>query len=137
MKNLFAYGTLMCDDIMQEVSAHSLAGERALLSGYSRRAVIDHPFPALIESKDEQVWGVLYRQIPEDGWLRLDKFEGVAYARRAVQVQLASGEVVEADVYVVEDAYRDMVSTELWDYEDFLEKGRQQFESNYAGYKAL
>lgn len=59
------------------------------------------------------------------------------YARRAVQVQLASGEMVEADAYVVEGAYRKMVSTELWDYEHFLDKGRQQFESNYAGYKVL
>ncbi len=45
--------------------------------------------------------------------------------------------MVEADAYVVEDAYREMVSSELWDYEDFLDKGRQQFESNYVGYKAL
>lgn len=137
MKNLFAYGTLMCDDIMQEVCTHALAGERALLSGYSRHAVIDQPFPALIESTGEQLWGVLYREVPEDGWLRLDRFEGVNYARRAVRVQLASGDKVEAEVYVVIESYRDQVSSEPWDYEQFLEKGRQQFESGYTGYKAL
>lgn len=128
---------LMCDDIMQEVSTLALAGERALLLGYNRRAVIDHAFPALIESTGEQLWGVLYREVSEDGWLRLDRFEGAMYARRTVQVQLVSGEMLNAVTYVVEDAYREMVSTELWDYEHFLDKGRQQFESNYAGYKVL
>ena len=137
MKNLLAYGTLMCDDIMQEVSTHAFKGERALLTGYSRRAVIDQPYPALIESDGEQLWGVLYREVPTDVWPRLDSFEGPNYARRAVQVKLASGEMLEAEVYVVEEVYRHHVSSELWDYEHFLEKGRQQFESNYAGYKAL
>lgn len=137
MKNLFAYGTLMCDDIMQEVSTCALAGERAMLVGYSRRAVIDQPFPALIESTGEPLWGVLYREVSDDGWTRLDSFEGPNYARRVVQVQLASGEMIEAEVYVVLAGYLDQVSSEPWDYEHFLEQGRQQFESNYAGYKAL
>lgn len=138
MKNLFAYGTLMCDDIMQAVCTHAfVAGERALLLDYSRHAVIDQPFPALIESSGEQLWGVLYRQVPEDGWLRLDQFEGTNYARRAVRVQLASGDKVEAEVYVVIESYLGQVSAEPWDYEQFLEKGRQQFESGYTGYKAL
>ena len=137
MKHLFAYGTLMCPGIMRDVCALSLTGEEARLTGYSRRAIIGHAFPGLIESATECSPGILYRDVPLVAWDRLDRFEGAMYARRAVQVQLRSGDWVEADTYVVEAAYHSMLSAELWDYERFLESGRRQFESNYAGYEAL
>lgn len=136
-QHLFAYGTLMCDDIMLDVCTHSIKGESALLHDFSRRVVTGQPFPALIDSGGDQVQGVLYRNVPEDGWQRLDRFEGVMYARRAVPVLLDSGETVIADAYVIEPEYMGWVEDDLWDYQKFLSKGRKLFEANYAGYDAL
>lgn len=149
--NLFAYGTLMVDEIMAEVCAQSVAGERALLRNFSRRAVHEQPFPALIAAAGEQVWGVLYRDLNDASVARLDRFEGEMYARHPVQVQLAAAPQadtgadadagaaarVDAQVYVVEPAYHQLVSEQAWDYERFLQSGRQRFESGYRGYRAL
>lgn len=135
--HLFAYGTLMCDDIMQDVSTCAIAGERALLQGFSRRVVTGQPFPALIESSVDQVQGILYRDVTDEAWLRLDQFEGSMYARREVAVRLDSGDIVTAEAYVIEPEYMGWVEDDLWDYQKFLSKGRKLFEANYAGYDAL
>ena len=48
MENLFAYGTLMCEDIMREVSGVRLLQVSGKLKGYSRRGVKGEHYPAFI-----------------------------------------------------------------------------------------
>ena len=51
MENLFAYGTLMCEDIMQDVAGCRLSCVPAELRGYSRRRVRGEHYPALVEGR--------------------------------------------------------------------------------------
>ena len=42
MENLFAYGTLMCEDIMQKVSGLELFSVQAILSDFQKYLIKDH-----------------------------------------------------------------------------------------------
>jgi gamma-glutamylcyclotransferase (GGCT)/AIG2-like uncharacterized protein YtfP len=88
MENLFAYGTLMCDDIMIEVSGCRLSHMPGTLRGYSRRSVRGEHYPALVPREEGRVEGVVYRNVPDSAWDRLDRFEGEMYTRQLLQIQL-------------------------------------------------
>ncbi len=122
---------------MLDVSSQALVGEPALLRDYSRRAVTNQPFPALIHASGEEISGVLYRDVSDQAVRRLDRFEGQMYARQPVLVALASGEKVACETYVVEPEYLALVADGPWDFEHFKSEGRALFEANYAGYEAI
>jgi len=57
MTHLFAYGTLMCEDIMQEVSGCLPEHQRAVLKGYVRRRVKGQVYPGLLQREANRVDG--------------------------------------------------------------------------------
>ncbi len=79
--SFFAYGTLMCEDIMKEISACRLSHVPGIVRGYSRRSVRGEYYAGLIPSEDGRVEGVVYRHLPNSTWERLDRFEGNMYQR--------------------------------------------------------
>ena len=88
MKNLFAYGTLMCEDIMGDVSGCRLPSPSpGTLKGYSRWCVKGEPYPALVRDEKKLVEGMVYRNVPDSAWDRLDAFEGEMYERRLVRIE--------------------------------------------------
>jgi gamma-glutamylcyclotransferase (GGCT)/AIG2-like uncharacterized protein YtfP len=76
MTHLFAYGTLMYEDIMQEVSGCLPEHRRGVLKGYVRRRVKGQIYPGLLQSEANRFDGVLYLSVPASAWERLDRFEG-------------------------------------------------------------
>lgn len=132
MTHLFAYGSLMCNDIMQGVCCQTLEHEAALLHDYSRRTVRARPFPALIEARGDQVEGVLYRGVSQEALLRLDRFEGQMYARQLVLVQLSSGDPLACEAFVIEPEYLGLVDDSPWDFEYFQREGRGRFEAYFV-----
>ena len=137
MNNLFAYGTLMCEDIMAEVSGCCLSYVSGTLKGYGRRSVKGEHFPALIPDAAGSVDGIVYRNVPEWAWARLDRFEGEMYARREVRVELRDGSIMPAETYVVHPEYQDQLEASAWDFEVFLSKGKTLFQNGYRGYRKL
>jgi gamma-glutamylcyclotransferase (GGCT)/AIG2-like uncharacterized protein YtfP len=137
MKHLFAYGTLMCEQIMGEVSGCRLSSTPGLLKGYRRLRVKDEPYPAIVPHEDSRVHGTLYRNVPAPAWERLDKFEGGMYARRQVQIVLGDGTSCAADAYVVKPECLDRLEASEWDYAEFLRSGKARFQKNYEGYRSL
>jgi gamma-glutamylcyclotransferase (GGCT)/AIG2-like uncharacterized protein YtfP len=137
MKHLFAYGTLMCDDIMAEVSGAQLSPIPATLRGYRRLRVKGEHYPGLIPDAEGQVEGVVYRSVPQSAWIRLDRFEGEMYSREIVQVALADQTVAEAETYVVRADFMDRLDEAEWDFAVFLRKGKGSFCRSYKGYRAL
>ncbi len=137
MENLFAYGTLMCEDIMEEVSGCRLAPAPAVLPGYSRRCVKGESYPGLLADQDGHVEGVLYRNIPVSAWQRLDRFEGEMYARQVVQVSLRDGEALTASTYVVRPEFSHRLSQSEWNFAEFLRSGKRAFQSQYKGFESL
>ncbi len=137
MENLFAYGTLMCDDIMREVSGWHLSHVPGTLKGYKRRSVKGEAYPALVPDAKGSVEGVVYRNVPESAWDRLDLFEGEMYARQRVQIELKDGGTLSAEAYVVQPAFLDRLDQSDWDFADFLRNGKARFQRHYKGYQSL
>ncbi len=137
MSNLFAYGTLMCNDIIQNVSGCLLGGMPGALRGFDRRSVRGEHYPALVQQGDGRVDGVLYCNLPESAWKRLDRFEGTLYTRQRVEVELADGSSLPATAYVWRPEFLDLVDSSGWDFTNFLRCGKSDFEESYQGYRSL
>lgn len=137
MKNLFAYGTLMCEDIMVEVSGCHLSQVPGTLKGYRRRSVIGEPYPAIVLEKEGRVEGVIYRDVPVAAWERLDLFEGEMYARQVVLVEQDDGSRLFAETYVIKAAFQDRLDQSDWDFDHFVAVGKASFQRQYKGYRLL
>jgi gamma-glutamylcyclotransferase (GGCT)/AIG2-like uncharacterized protein YtfP len=137
MPHLFAYGTLMCEDIMQEVAGCRTAAIRGTLRGYSRRRVRGEDYPGLRPHDAGCVEGEVYCDVPESAWKRLDLFEGTMYARRPVAIELEHGGRLAAEAYVVRDEYADRLEEAEWDFSEFLRRGKARFKAGYEGFESL
>lgn len=134
MRHLFAYGTLMCDEILAEVSGLQRSGIPAELCGYRRRSVVGASYPGIVPYAADRVDGLLYLALPESVWRRLDRFEGEMYVRQGVRVRLADGGAAMAETYVVRPACRRRLASVDWDFTEFLCRGKPQFRREYRGY---
>ena len=135
-KDLFAYGTLMCQDIMLAVTGFPFRGVRGLLRDYHRGTIRGQVYPGIVPRGGEVVEGLVYRDLPEDAWKRLDAFEGEMYYRTAVGIELDDG-TEQAQTYVVRPEFEYRVGTAPWSFEEFLESDKGFFESKYPGFHAL
>jgi len=133
----FTYGSLMCDDIMAKVAGAALVATPARLDGYRRSPVIGEAYPGMVPMGGEAVEGVLYLDLPESAWPRLDAFEGDEYRREQVPVQLADGRVEMAWTYVFKPEYAARLGVGEWDFERFLATGKARFEALYMGFDTL
>jgi gamma-glutamylcyclotransferase (GGCT)/AIG2-like uncharacterized protein YtfP len=133
----FTYGSLMCDDIMARVCGASVVGVLALLPGYSRHPVRDEAYPGILPAADGEVEGILYRDIGDIAWARLDAFEGEMYDRRGVAVRLADGSSQEAWAYVIRTEFSSRLAPGEWSFDTFLRQGKARFEALYLGFDTL
>jgi len=134
MKKLFAYGTLMCDDLMYEVSGCRPSKQAATLTGFVRRKVSGEQYPAIKPDKTNRVVGVVYQNIPDQAWVRLDEFEGDMYSRQVVNIVTAEGENITAETYVINPSHLDCLSGQSWDFDEFMATGKAIFEKQYKGF---
>ena len=134
MRRLFAYGTLMCPEIIREVSGITQPGQPAVLHGFARYRVRGEYYPAITAQAGARVDGLLYDCTDPDAWRRLDLFEGDMYLRSAVQVELTDGTRCMADTYVLHPAHLDCLDHREWDFEAFLGFGKAAFATDYKGF---
>lgn len=136
--NLYAYGTLMAPDIMQAVAGCRLQSVEATLEGYRRFGIRGEEYPGIIRVKGGRVEGVLYRDVPSEAMARLDLFEGEMYSRDAVMVQPGDKDKpLSAMVYVIKPEFTHLLTSEEWDFQNFLKHGKRLFEDGYGGFEAL
>lgn len=135
--NLFAYGTLMCAEIMQQVAGCLPAQLPATLAGYRRCRLRGEEYPAIVGQQGAAVQGVVYLEVPQEAWRRLDRFEGEMYDRRPVLVDGAGGKSLAADTYVIRDAFARLLLPAEWSYAEFLRTGKKRFAADYEGFAAL
>ncbi len=135
--HLFAYGTLMCNDIMQEVSGILPSSTSGCLFGYCRYGVKNEHYPAIIPEKEGCVKGIVYLDVSPAAWERLDRFEGEMYERLPVEITLNTGMRITANTYVWKPAFSLELTESHWSLETFFQKGKQAFISNYKGYSEL
>ena len=135
--HLFAYGTLMCEDIMEEVSGCRLPPRPGRLSGFCRRRVKGEHYPAIVPDENGQVEGVIYQGVTASAWERLDRFEGEMYVRRPVTIEWAEGGLCEALTYVIHPDFAHCLDATEWSLSEFLRSGKARFQGQYKGYQAL
>lgn len=135
MQHLFAYGTLMCADILHAVCGERHAGMPALLRGFARRRIRGEHYPGIFPLPGDLVEGVLYRDISPQAWRKLDLFEGETYRREALPVEIDSAGTLLAGAYVMLPHYQDLLEKRAWDFEQFLAKDKQAFLLRYAGFR--
>lgn len=96
MVKLFAYGTLMNEDIREELLGRNVEAKPATLCGYS---IKKHPilslYPVVAKTEGECVEGVVFDVKVED-FPKLDHYESQFYKK--INVKLNSGD--ESMVYV-------------------------------------
>jgi gamma-glutamylcyclotransferase (GGCT)/AIG2-like uncharacterized protein YtfP len=127
MKSLFAYGTLLFSPVLRAVVGRTLDSRPATLHGYVRRRVVGEIFPAIVEwEADESVAGVIYLDLDDDAWRRLDRFEGELYSRRSVLVRCGGSEQ-PASTYVLDPAFHDRLGPEPWDVDSFASEHLESF----------
>ena len=136
MNHLFAYGTLMCQDIMREVAGCSRAHAPGTLHGFRRKSVRGEAYPGIRPDATGKVDGVVYFDVPDWAWQRLDRFEGPMYRRRLLEVELGEA-VVAAGAYVVRTEFPHRLEERDWDLSEFLSKGKAIFKRSYQGYRSL
>ena len=122
---------------MQEVSGLHLSHVVGILKGYSRRRVKGEHYPALVPDEEGRVEGVVYQNVSNAAWDRLDRFEGEMYTRKSVEIELADGTTLPAATYLVRPEFLDLLDQCDWDFEDFLRNGKARFQNHYKGYQSL
>lgn len=133
----FTYGSLMCEDIMSAVCAARMASVPARLDGYRRSPVIDQEYPGMVPARGNRVEGVLYLDLPDTAWPRLDAFEGDEYSREEVGVLTADGCLLTAWTYVFKPALTARLGAGEWDFQRFLASGKARFTALYLGFDKL
>ena len=123
--NLFVYGTLLDEDIMQLVAGTVPPSIAVRLPGYRRRKICGQVYPGIVIRAGEVVAGRLYLNISAELWARLDRFEGGEYERTTVLVESASGEQLPAQTYVLTPGGQSELSNEPWSMAEFLGHGKQ------------
>lgn len=137
MSHLFAYGTLMCEDILVQVAGCRPEGGPATVRGYRYARVKGEDYPALVPDGPGRVGGVVYFDVPDTAWARLDRFEGDMYARELVEAELETGDCMTVATYVARPEFLSRLETADWSFADFLREGKARFQAGYKGYEAL
>ena len=120
---VFAYGTLMFDEVMEAVVGRRFDGVPARLRGYERYQVRGQSYPAIVRREDGVTEGILFSGIDEETLARLDRFEGSSYQRE--WLALDTGE--RAWAYVVAPGNEPLLSGAPWNPEAFLREHGEAF----------
>lgn len=135
MSHVFTYGSLMFEKVWNLVIQGEYEKSDATLANYTRRAVINEEYPAVFRQMDPAgVLGILYFNVTANDILRLDEFEGQFYTRNQEQVLVEKNFQLSAEVYVIKDRYRHIVSENEWDPVHFKTTGMNKFIQNYTGF---
>lgn len=132
--HLFAYGTLMCPEIMVLVVGSLPASLPAQLNHYRRAPLAGVDYPAIVTCEGARVEGLLYLDLPDTAWARLDQFEDEIYFRHPVKVRLADSRLFSAETYVLKAEYVGRLGRADWSYREFLQSGQARFTREYGNF---
>jgi gamma-glutamylcyclotransferase (GGCT)/AIG2-like uncharacterized protein YtfP len=133
--SVFAYGTLMCADILAAAGGGHPPAEPATLADFSRHPVAGEDYPGIRRHPGEQVSGLLYRGVDSAALARLDAFEGPQYRRETVTVKLADGSLEPAQAWIFANHLLHLLEAGGWDFDTFLRDRRDRFERRYVGFQ--
>lgn len=137
MQALFTYGTLMSEDIVTAVIGFVPEKKPGKITGFRRHAVKNAHYPGIKPAGSSAVEGLVYFDIDQQSWQRLDLFEGDMYARQEVVVVLEDGMQMQAYVYVVKPEFFSSLADHDWSFARFKKSGKISFVTDYDGFGSL
>ncbi len=101
-RTFFFYGTLLDADVRALVmgAGAPAALEPATLAGWRRQEHPSATYPMIVRETEASVEGAISRDLAPEVVSRLIAYEGTEYGIEAVEVQLARGGAVAAEVFV-------------------------------------
>ena len=134
--NLFVYGTLLFDEVRDQVASSRYRYCPGHVTGYKRVKVQRQIYPALIKGHGT-VDGRLLFDITSEDLIRLDAFEGAYFNRRSVTVATEKDESMAAEVYELNPNHYDIIEDEPWIPADFKQHDLPIFLRTYFGFDKL
>ena len=108
--NLFTYGTLMNEALMQRLTGKTFKWCEAMLHDYKRVMVKGEDFPGIIPFKGDTVRGRLYFGVDNESLKRINEYEDEFYELKRVSVHTDNGESVDACAYVIKEEFKHVLS---------------------------
>ena len=133
MKNLFVYGTLMFDEVWQKLTTNEYTRTPAVLTHFQRVTVRNETYPAIFRSIKSHTNGILIHHVSGADIKLLDRFEGNYYRRIQVVVD-SNNKKYLADVYVIKNRFRKILTGMEWFPEEFSHKHIDSFLSRYKNF---
>jgi gamma-glutamylcyclotransferase (GGCT)/AIG2-like uncharacterized protein YtfP len=118
--NIFAYGTLMFEQVWLAVAGMLHKNKKASLIHLKRMSLRGEVYPVLIAGdKNDRVDGVLFFNINRETLAKLDTFEGPQYERREIEVITIDDKILPACTYILKKEFYHIISEKVWDPEHF------------------
>jgi gamma-glutamylcyclotransferase (GGCT)/AIG2-like uncharacterized protein YtfP len=129
--NLFVYGSLMSEEVLQVLLGRVPACAAASLGGFVRYSIRGKQYPIIAKTnKQDVVKGKLLYGINPQEVRVLDLFEGDEYVRTDVIAQTEDGKQINAATYVATTNAFETLKPHLsneWSYEQFRDNHLQSF----------
>lgn len=118
MTNLFVYGTLLNDEVMQALVGKTFQTKPAALGGYLVSCLADRAAPGMVASDGAIARGQLVLDVDDISLQMITEWEGSDYTATSVTVKLEDGNSVKCLTFV----WNGSVLEEPWDNLRFREE---------------
>ncbi|XP_028781309.1 AIG2-like protein D [Neltuma alba] len=117
--NVFVYGSLLADDVVQVLLKRVPPSAPATLPDHHRFSIKGRVYPAILPVEDKKVTGRVLQGISDLELFILDEFEDIEYERSDVHVYLKdNSEKLQAHTYIWSNKSDPNVYGD-WDFEDW------------------
>ena len=121
VNNLFAYGTLMIEDVFNKFSKHPIQKSNGYLIGYECRQLNNRIYPGIIIGQGI-VNGIIYHQLTQEDFLNLDAYEGEEYSREKVLINKSATEQISAWCYLYKKEFFNNLLIDRWSLDWYFDK---------------
>ncbi len=137
MTHIFTYGSLMFDQVWQQIVSRPYASKAYELRGFLRQSLRHADYPAAIPQPGSSITGRLYINVIKEDIERLDRFEGSEYLREHIAVEPEDGNSSEVAIYLLKPCHYHLLANKPWNERVFLQETVQPFIDNFSGFKRL
>ena len=122
---------------MLHVSGEKVPRQKARLNDFFCSQIHGERYPGITPAKGESVEGVLYFGLSPNAFAKLDSFEGEYYERKEIAVHCSPQGQIVATAYIIKPQFSQLLTGDLWSFNDFLHGGKKEFEKNYVGFTQI
>lgn len=117
MQNFFVYGTLLCSEIIEKLTAKSFQTTPAILPGYRRYCVSGTDYPAAVKNEISEITGLVIAITDKRSTDIISFYEGEEYKKKKVKV-FVDGRMEDAFTFVWAKE-NSLLENRNWDLQEF------------------